>query len=959
MQRVVSILIVIFIIVIPSVSLGKNPVLKPKVLSALALSRYKSGNYSEAIRFESLSLAIRKQNPKYNTDYATSFYNLASYYLAARSYVDAIRIGNEAMSVYERVYGMESSQYADLLNNLAYYNSNFGNFTESINIGEEALAIYERVLGKDNPSYANSLANLAFYHDNKGDFPDAVRLGTEAAEIYEKLSGKASQEYSNALNNVAKYYSDLGNYTEALRLCTEVLEIQEKVLGKNNPLYFNSLNNIANYYSFSGNHAEAFRLENEALKICERVLGKNNTTYASILNDLAVFCAASGDYDEAIRLGVDALSISERISNQSSFYANSLTTLANFRAASNNYNEAIRLCTKALEIRRCLLGANHIDCVSSLESLALYCMYGNRYGESADYAIETTKIRNEIIRTTFADMTANERTLFWNQYKSWYEANLPKLAFYIQSDSLTAATYEGTLLGKGLLLNSEMEMTKLIAESGDAAVVEKYLELKSSRALFNKMIEERYAELQTIADISEKKRRETEINAKIDSLERRLQVREQDLVQESKAYGDYTKNLAIDWKQVQEKLGEKDVAIEFLSFPVQNDSIMYVALTLTKEDKVPQMTPLFEKSELDGIAVDEYYNTRELARLVWKPLKGVIEEKKNIYFAPAGNLHNIAIESLPCYDGSGLMSDRWNLYRLSSTRELAVAKNKIEVTDAYLYGNLKYDTDVKILIADAGRYTGISRDFDWETVNIADTLTSRGAIQSMLSSLPATKDEVESIDRTLRECNINTTLLTDTLGTEMSVKALSGRFTNLLHIATHGFYWKESEAKNMDLGLMGFLKDNSQTKYTEDMALTRSGLCFAGAEQTLKKEKLPANVDDGILTAKEISVLDLRGLDLVVLSACETGLGEITGDGVFGLQRGFKKAGANTLLMSLWKVDDDATKMLMSEFYSNLAKGEGKFTALKDAQKGVRTYNSGQYSDPKYWAAFILLDADN
>ena len=185
------------------------------------------------------------------------------------------------------------------------------------------------------------------------------------------------------------------------------------------------------------------------------------------------------------------------------------------------------------------------------------------------------------------------------------------------------------------------------------------------------------------------------------------------------------------------------------------------------------------------------------------------------------------------------------------------------------------------------------------------------------------------------------------------------------------------------------LNDN-QPRYVEDKSLTRSGLLLAGANNALMGKKLPEGVDDGILTAKEISQLDLRGLDLVVLSACETGLGEIKGDGVFGLQRGFKKAGANSLLMSLWKVDDNATQLLMTQFYKNLTSGMSKFESLRQAQKCVREYevevevksdirpsvsahakeqaqqNANKekafkkvkkYEDPKYWAAFILLDA--
>ena len=142
----------------------------------------------------------------------------------------------------------------------------------------------------------------------------------------------------------------------------------------------------------------------------------------------------------------------------------------------------------------------------------------------------------------------------------------------------------------------------------------------------------------------------------------------------------------------------------------------------------------------------------------------------------------------------------------------------------------------------------------------------------------------------------------------------------------------------------------------EDRSMSRSGLLFAGAGDYLYDDML-AQGDDGILTAREISRLDLRGLGLVVLSACETGLGDVSGEGVFGLQRGFKKAGAQTLLMSLWKVDDLATQLLMTEFYRLLTIGNGKRDAFLGAQQHLRTIEGGKYNHPEYWAAFIMLDA--
>jgi CHAT domain-containing protein len=196
--------------------------------------------------------------------------------------------------------------------------------------------------------------------------------------------------------------------------------------------------------------------------------------------------------------------------------------------------------------------------------------------------------------------------------------------------------------------------------------------------------------------------------------------------------------------------------------------------------------------------------------------------------------------------------------------------------------------------------------------------------------------------------------------TETSVKALSGKAPSILHISTHGFYFSEKQAKKKDyLHFMGFEGQNNVNE--EDKALSRSGLLMAGANRSLEGEDIPMNDDDGILTAQEISLLDLRGTDLVVLSACETGRGDIMqGEGVFGLQRGFKKAGVKTILMSQWKVSDIATEMLMTEFYRNYCNGESKRESLRLAQKKVREFKDDEgnylFKDPHYWAAFIVLD---
>ena len=229
--------------------------------------------------------------------------------------------------------------------------------------------------------------------------------------------------------------------------------------------------------------------------------------------------------------------------------------------------------------------------------------------------------------------------------------------------------------------------------------------------------------------------------------------------------------------------------------------------------------------------------------------------------------------------------------------------------------------------------------------------TPREAI-SDIPYLTGTKVEVESIQQILQNNDaIKTVVFKGKDAVENVIKNISPQSTKIAHIATHGFY--ESEDTLQSNPIINALYGN-----IEDKMLSRNGLYMAGAQNTLDGDVITEGVDDGVLTAQEISTLDLRGIDLVTLSACETAKGDISGEGVFGLQRGFKKAGANSILMSLWKVDDESTCKLMTEFYSNwIEKKMTKHKALEAAKKTVRETKGWQ--DPKYWAAFILLDALN
>jgi CHAT domain-containing protein len=317
---------------------------------------------------------------------------------------------------------------------------------------------------------------------------------------------------------------------------------------------------------------------------------------------------------------------------------------------------------------------------------------------------------------------------------------------------------------------------------------------------------------------------------------------------------------------------------------------------------------------------------------IWSPIISQINDIDTICFSPNGILHSIAIEHINIIGGSSI-GEAFKIYRLSSTRELVINKRENKLTEAAIYGGLDYDNIENRVLTNNIESSNVS--FLW---NIGQKKYLKGTSVEYNNILKSIL-QLEGI-RVFGYTGIN--------GTEKSFRDLSNSKPNLIHLATHGFYNTIDDVKqwNMDFNI-------SQ----HQLSLLRSGLMLSGANQS-SKDKTHFEENDGVLTSQEISELNFSHTDLVVLSACESGLGDVTNDGVWGLQRGFKKAGVNSIIMTLWEIDDIATSLFMSEFYRKFMNGYDKYSSLISAQKYVKYY-SNEYSNPYYWAGFVLLDGLN
>ena len=523
-----------------------------------------------------------------------------------------------------------------------------------------------------------------------------------------------------------------------------------------------------------------------------------------------------------------------------------------------------------------------------------------------------TEAARAYVFNEFVNATEQKREWIWRDACQEPFSLAEPLSIQYPNQVSAGLIYDNLLLRKNFLLNSSISAINFIREEGDSLLIAKY----------NRSLALSHA-LNTTKGDSILNNGKSIARSQAEALVKRFN---EEVMERASIIGDYTKGMNIRWGDIQKNLSEEDIAIEFSCFEDLSGNKMYAGLLLKAEGE-PVFVPLCYEKDLEKVKANCYTDCN-LSKLVWSKMTDFLQDIKNIYFSADGQLYNIAIESVPYWaDSSIRMSERWNMYRLSSTREIALSKKPELHQRVTLYGDIRYNASPEDMYVNHTKY----KDADWSG---ALAYVRGDILRGGAKDLPGTKEELEAIIPMFRDKKIEIQIFTADSANEESFRSLSGTRQNIIHIGTHGFYWPDSIAHNQ-------IYFNQSGDSIVD-PLMRCGLLFAGANTALSghAERLEKNIEDGILTAKEISSLDLRGTEIVVLSACETGLGDISGEGVFGLQRGFKKAGVQTILMSLWKVHDDATRILMTSFYRHYTQGIPKHEALRLAQKEVRDYTS-------------------
>ena len=889
-----------------------------------------SHDYSSAMRVGEQCLSAWKSLSEQTNDVrqiiATILSKLSECYNQNGFIVQSIELKKQSLSTLESIEYCRDSLYVITLNNLAAEYSEIGDYQQALVFQKKFIDNLKVMSDTTSSNYSIGLSNLAYYHSLVGDYVTAYELGEKAIRIFEKNPNKELLDYYYLYNNIATHHANVGNYDKAIDILNGMLTTIENCYGKVSIEYATILNNITTYSShISSDIPYLIKCQEECTQIIKKIYGEKNAYYISSVINLAVLYNETNPTRASNLLtGLESTCVS--VFGKGSpklilFYYN----VANAYNSAKNYKQSLQYLYKAHDI---LITHDNLcyPIVFRIQS-ALFHIYKemqqidqmNYWKNHANSSI------SNLIQSELALLTPNEREKYWENYSPWFYEELPQTILYDTSSSNATLLFNSDLLSKGLLINSSTAIEEMLLAE-DSSLLKKYYNNKVNRKKLNELL---YSN--NPSDI-----------LLLDSIYRELEHQERTLLKESKTLTNLADYYAINFDSIVAVLNLNEIAIEFLSVPFDSTT-EYYAFCVKKDYYSPHVIHLF--SSRDSLnSGSSILSTNIIYHHIWEKLEGELLGVNTVYFTPSGILNTIPIENSTVIEKSSAtryFSDKFTTYRLSSLRELYYAKSTHRTlpsgfNSVVLYGGLNYDESDE----------PINNTIEQSYI-LSDGLRNEKDIK--VKFLPYTESEITNIIDNIPK-STQLFVYNGSLGTETSFKSLSGKKNDLIHIATHGFFSTENL----------YNKDKKLFNVTtlEDRTLTRSGLYMSGCN-ILKNTEYPTN--DGVLTAREISELDLHGTKLVVLSSCQSGIGDLLGDGVYGLQRAFKKAGAGAIMMSLWKVDDYTTHLLMEEFYKNLMSGVSKHESLSKAQKTIREYTDENgvklFSAPYYWASFILIDA--
>jgi CHAT domain-containing protein/Tfp pilus assembly protein PilF len=925
------------------------------------------GDYvgAEALYKHALDIQERTLGPEHPY-VASTLDSLGELYQTEGDYEHAEQLLQRALAIREKAGGPEDLFVAGSLKSLASVYEAKGDYDKAELLLQRAVTIFEKSQGADSPYITGALNNLAMLYKDKGDYIRAEQLYQRAIAIEEKAHGPEHISLAHPLDNLAIVYQLKGDYKRAEALYKRALAIEEQALRPEDPDIATTLSNLANVYQEQRHYEPAEALLRRALAIKEKVLGPTHPEVATLLDNLSTLYYDKGDYEKAEPLSQRSLTIKEKaLGPEHPGVAIALNNLAALIEKKGDYKGAETLYVRALSIYEKKLGPKHPYTVFTLQNLSSLSATQGDMSQAIAYLTRSTEISEyhaALILTTGSE-----------EQKRAYLATLASETDYTISLHLHSAPHD--------LRAARLALSTILRRKGRAldAMTEQLSALRrrsdpQDRALLEQLVAARSRLATLVLNGTGERTSDTEKQGAVAKLEAEVQRLEAAVSARSAEFRAQSQPVTIE--SVQAAIPTDAALVEIASYRLFNaqaknraehyGAARYAAYVLRGEGE-PQWVDLGDaapiNSDVDALrkallspqSKDVKQVGQALYGKVMRPILRLLGDTHRLFLSPDGELNLIPFGALTDERGQYLV-ENYSITYLTSGRDLL----RLQVHTSSKQGPIVFANPLFEQVSDTKKQPAPVTDANDRGRRSDDLANAR------FSPLPGTAEEAKALGNVLSGVKV----LTGAQATEAALKQVSG--PSILHIATHGFFLPDQVQAGAEPGNGRGLRltTSAQTQPGGgENPLLRSGLALAGVNQ-----RQSGAGEDGVLTALEAAGLDLWGTKLVVLSACETGLGEVkNGEGVYGLRRALVLAGSESQVMSLWQVSDDATRDLMVAYYQRLQAGEGRTEALREVQlemlhgakqgqggqqRGLQTEIGGKemkqdWGHPFYWASFI------
>jgi CHAT domain-containing protein len=878
-----------------------------------------------------------------------------------RRSADALRPTAEAVGLFRETVGEKHLDYANILHLQAQLYFDLGQYARGIPLREQVIAIVRELFGEEHALYAVSLHNLALLCQDSGDYARALPLYEEALRLLARTEGVRSLNYSVTMHNLADLYHNLGQPKRGLPLMRRALPLYKELKGERDIFYVQFLQTMAALYRDMRRFVEAMPLQQRAVELSRQIEGPRSRNHEVCLHNLARLYHQMGQYPRALRLYQGAVGLAREMGRTKGMdYTDNLINLGQIYLARGDRNRALPLLSRVLDERLEDLGELHPGYARALNHLALAYQGGGDYARALPFAGRSVAlIRRQLDRITSVQSEQQQLRRAWQRRYS--------LDIYLSlsrgAPGLASTDYTEVLAWKGAVL-ARQQLRRLTMRSADARTQQLLAELQGNTTKLAALTFSRPP-----PNLRAQRRQQQE------ALQMRVDELEAELSRQSTSFRAYRAASRLRPADMEKLLPAGTVLVDFLAYghhdaaarpPDKVHEPRLLAFVLRPGSGVVRI----ELGPLDRIrtAIDTWHKAMlkhsipdllaapgaRLRALLWKPLQDHLRDAKVVLISPDDALCRLPFAALPgSTKGTFLLEDVAvavvPVPRLLPELLAAPGPDRKPAPDPslLLVGNVDFDrASAGSLSRGRAAPSGVLRKW----VHLGETKAEAAAVKKRFQQL-------------FREGHI--TSLARGEPSKPRVRQELGRH-RFVHLATHGFFAPPELRSILDTpneregpagpgGASGW------------HPLLLSGIALAGAN----REPKPGE-EDGILTALEVSEMDLGNVELAVLSACETGLGkEAGGEGLLGLQRAFQGAGARSVVASLWQVDDRATSDLMVAFYEHMWDRNKKLSrveALRQAQRAVlrkgKTTRGGLQKKPApdnkgplppyYWAAFVL-----